>query len=168
MKKLKNFIPAILLILILIYRNMTIDSSSNDEYLVVGLTIIFIRMIFFKMSLNRSMLYVILLSVIGIFYIYIYTHNNINDLITENYILLASIFNLVNILLMLWLIHQNYVFIGMIYLINAVLISVELIPNIANYVEILAISIYIIANIKKIINMKSVKEKAEIKEEKND
>ncbi len=185
MKKIKNFIPAILLILILIYRNMTMNYSSNNAYLFIGIIVVTIRAIFFKVSLKQNLIYITLLSIIGIFFVYIYTYDNVNDLITINYGYIASIMNLMNILLMIWLIYKYNVLIGIIYLLNALLISVEIMPGVANYLEILAVLIYMIINIKNInnentkevntdevnitkTNIKNIKDNAEMKDEKND
>ncbi len=147
-KKHKKLLIAVSLIMLLIYRNISLDNSSNNMFLLLGMIIVIFRMIFFKISLKQSNLYVVLLGIVGFFFSYIYSYPYINDIILINYITLASIFSFLNISLMSYLVYKNEKIIGSLYLLNSILVSIELIPKFANIVEILALLVYIILSIK--------------------
>ncbi|MBS9784553.1 MAG: hypothetical protein KGV54_00430 [Oceanivirga sp.] len=147
MKKYSNLIPAIFLILALIYRNITFLTSTDDLFLLIGVLVVVLRMIFFKVSLKQSIIYVILLGFVGVFFTYIYAYDNVNDLILTNYLILGSMFSFLNMVLMSYLIYRktNYEkIVGIIYLINAIIVSIEVIPQVANIIEILAVIVYIV------------------------
>ncbi len=151
LKKHRQIIPAIFLILALIYRNITFSTSSDDLFLLIGLLVVVLRMIFFKISLKQSIIYVVLLGIVGIFFTYIYAYDNINDLILTNYLVLGSLFSFLNMVLMSYLIYikTNYEkIVGIIYLINSIIVSIEVIPKVANIIEILAVIVYIVLYIK--------------------